>query len=70
MRISEGILHGYLLEEALAKLVENSGYNLITTKVLNNPSLNPEFTLRTNGLNIKGRDGIHQADALEQFPFS
>ncbi|OFD90551.1 hypothetical protein BWGOE13_55180 [Bacillus mycoides] len=70
MRISEGMLRGYLLEEALAKLVENSGYNLITTKVLNKPDLNPEFTLRANGLNIKGRGGIHQADVLGQFPFS
>ncbi|MFV5911897.1 hypothetical protein [Bacillus cereus] len=70
MNISEGVLRGYLLEEALAKLVKNSGYNLITTKVLSNPNSNPEFTLRSNGLNIKGRGGIHQADVLGQFPFS
>ncbi|PJN86847.1 hypothetical protein [Bacillus sp. mrc49] len=70
MRITEAMLRGYLLEEALSKLVENSGYNLITTNVLNNPNLNPEFTLRGNGLNIKGRGGIHQADVLGQFSFS
>ncbi|EEM95444.1 hypothetical protein [Bacillus thuringiensis] len=32
--------------------------------------MNPEFTLRANGLNIKWRGGIHQADVLGQFPFS
>ncbi|MFE0508246.1 hypothetical protein ACWF7H_29155 [Peribacillus butanolivorans] len=55
MTVSESALRGFLLEEALAKLTENSGYNLITTEILNNPDLNPEFTLQGNGLNIKGR---------------
>ena len=70
MSISISALKGFLLEEALAKLLENSGYTLITKKVLTQKSLYPEFISKGNGLNIKGRGGIHQADALGQFPIS
>lgn len=68
--MNEATLRGYLLEEALSKLIENSGYSLITSNVLNKPDLYPEFVSRGNGLNLKGRGGIHQADVLGQFPFS
>ncbi|WBO93044.1 hypothetical protein AVT_27590 (plasmid) [Bacillus tropicus] len=70
MVISISALKGFLLEEALAKLLENSGYNLITKDVLNNPELYPEFVSQGNGLNIKGRGGTHQADVLGQFPIA
>lgn len=60
---------GFILEEVLSKLLENSGYSLIDKNVLID-NKHPEFISRGNGLNIKGRGGIHQADALGQFPFS
>lgn len=50
MVISISALKGFLLEEALAKLLENSGYNLITKDVLNNPELYPKFISQGNGL--------------------
>ncbi|ANN33062.1 restriction endonuclease [Bacillus cereus] len=70
MVISISALKGFLLEEALAKLLENSGYALITKDVLDNPELYPEFVSQGNGLNIKGRGGTHQADVLGQFPIA
>lgn len=70
MVISISALKGFLLEEALAKLLENSGYSLITKDVLDNPELYPEFVSQGNGLNIKGRGGTHQADVLGQFPIA
>ena len=39
MVISISALKGFLLEEALVKLLENSGYSLITKDVLDNPEL-------------------------------
>ncbi|MER2121417.1 MAG: hypothetical protein ABS935_14190 [Solibacillus sp.] len=70
MTISISALRGFLLEEALSKLLENSGYTLIDRQVLNYPDRYPEFVSRGNGLNIKGRGGTHQADVLGQFPIS
>jgi hypothetical protein len=70
MVISISALKGFLLEEALSKLLENSGYTLINREVLNYPDQYPEFVSRGNGLNIKGRGGTHQADVLGQFPIS
>ncbi|HDR8066931.1 TPA: hypothetical protein QCY66_006011, partial [Bacillus cereus] len=70
MVISIPALKGFLLEEALAKLLENCGYTLITKDVLKTPNLYPEFVLKGNGLNIKGRGGTHQADVLGQFDVS
>lgn len=70
MPISISALKGFMLEEVLSKLLENSGYTLISKKVLNYPETYPEFVLRGNGLNIKGRGGTHQADVLGQFPIS
>lgn len=70
MTISIPALKGFLLEEVLSKLLENSGYTLISKEVLNYPETYPEFVSRGNGLNIKGRGGTHQADVLGQFPIS
>ncbi|MDO0950116.1 hypothetical protein [Mammaliicoccus sciuri] len=70
MTISISALKGFLLEEALSKSLENSGYTLINRDVLNHPDKYPEFVSRGNGLNIKGRGGTHQADVLGEFPIS
>ncbi|MFJ8118348.1 hypothetical protein [Bacillus mycoides] len=70
MGVSVSALRGFLLEEALSKLLENSGYTLIDKEVLNYPNKYPEFVSQGNGLNIKGRGGTHQADVLGQFPIS
>lgn len=67
MVISISALKGFLLEEALSKLLENSGYTLIDREVLNYPVLYPEFVSQGNGLNIKGRGGTHQADVLGDY---
>ncbi|WP_342546052.1 hypothetical protein [Lysinibacillus sp. FSL K6-4013] len=70
MVVSISALKGFLLEEALSKLLENSGYTLINKDVLNDRDKYPEFVSQGNGLNIKGRGGTHQADVLGQFPIS
>ncbi|MED5121608.1 hypothetical protein RH165_26480 [Priestia megaterium] len=70
MKVSVSALKGFLLEEALSKLLENSGYNLINKNVLKYPKEYPEFVSQGNGLNIKGRGGTHQADVLGQFSIS
>ncbi|MFG3435113.1 hypothetical protein [Lysinibacillus fusiformis] len=70
MVISISAFKGFLLEEALSKLLENSGYTLINKDVLNHRDKYPEFVSQGNGLNIKGRGGTHQADVLGQFPIS
>lgn len=70
MRASLSMIKGFLLEESLAKLLENSGYTLINSSVIHQPDKYPEFVMQGNGLNIKGRGGIHQADVLGQFPIS
>lgn len=62
MRISKETLQGYLLEEVLAYLVKNAGYVLLT-----DPSQDPhELEIRGNGLVVKGRGSVHQADVLGQ----
>lgn len=70
MTVSISALRGFLLEEALSKLLENSGYTLINKDVLKYPEEYPEFVSQGNGLNIKGRGGTHQADVLGQFSIS
>lgn len=56
-------IKGYLLEEVLAYLVRNAGYNLLV-----DPSQDPiELERRGNGLVVRGRGGVHQADVLGQF---
>jgi len=66
MGINAGVLKGYLLEEALAKLIQSSGYTLLTKR-----EQSPDDLIeRSNGLNVIGRGGFHQADVLGQFPYS
>jgi hypothetical protein len=53
---------GRLLEEVLAYLIRNSGYQLLV-----DPSQDPqELARRGNGLVVKGRGAVHQADVLGQ----
>ncbi|MDW7615200.1 hypothetical protein SC499_10805 [Peribacillus simplex] len=62
MKISKESLKGYLLEEALAYLIRNTGYQLIVDK-----QQDPiELRNRGNGLVVVGRGGEHQADVLGQ----
>jgi len=53
---------GKLLEEVLAYLIRNSGYRLLV-----DPSQDPdELSRRGNGLVVRGRGAVHQADVLGQ----
>jgi len=53
---------GKVLEEVLAFLIRNSGYQLLV-----DPAQDPtELGRRGNGLVVKGRGAIHQADVLGQ----
>lgn len=62
MKISKETLKGYLLEEALAFLLKNTGYRLLV-----DPRQDPyELKSRGNGLVVIGRGGEHQADVLGQ----
>ncbi|MGC7872064.1 hypothetical protein ACPUYX_11110 [Desulfosporosinus sp. SYSU MS00001] len=55
-------LKGYLLEEILAYLIRNTGYNLLV-----DPSQDQrELDKRGNGLVVKGRGADHQVDVLGQ----
>lgn len=60
--IGEPALRGYLLEEALAWLLRNSGYRLLTAD-------DQDRQLVTNGntLRVQGRGAQHQVDVLGQF---
>lgn len=60
MPISRDTLRGYVLEELLAKLIQNTGYRLLA-----DASQDPEaLEDRSNGLAVRGRGGLHQADVL------
>jgi hypothetical protein len=62
MAISIESLRGYILEEVIAYLIKNSGYNLLV-----NPDQDQrELVMLGNGLAVKGRGGLHQADVLGQ----
>ncbi|RPI16908.1 MAG: hypothetical protein EHM58_10885 [Ignavibacteriae bacterium] len=62
MRINKETLQGYILEEILAYLIKNAGYRLLT-----DPCQDPyELDRKGNGLVVKGRGSIHQADVLGQ----
>ena len=53
---------GKVLEEVLAYLIRNSGYQLLV-----DPSQDPdELSRRGNGLVVRGRGAVHQADVLGQ----
>lgn len=62
MRISRDALKGYILEEVLAYLVRTTGYKLLVDS-----SQDPrDLENRGNGLVVRGRGGVHQADVLGQ----
>lgn len=63
MRISKESLRGYLLEEALAYLIKNTGYTLLVDK---SQDTSGELKKRRNGLVVIGRGGEHQVDVLGQ----
>lgn len=55
-------IKGYLLEEILAYLIQNTGYKLLV-----DPSQDSrELSRRGNGLVVRGRGGPHQVDVLGQ----
>ncbi|HYU72332.1 MAG TPA: hypothetical protein VEL31_06600 [Ktedonobacteraceae bacterium] len=55
-------LTGMLLEEAVLYLLEASGYTPVT-EILNDPTLRQG----RNGLEVQGRGGKHQIDAIADF---
>lgn len=58
--ISRDTLRGYVLEELLARLIQNTGY-----RVLADASQDPEALVsQHNGLAVRGRGGTHQVDVL------
>lgn len=59
-------MRGYLLEEVLAWLLRNNGYELLTGPVSGDPAL----TMTGAGLAVHGRGACHQADVLGEFPFT
>ncbi len=59
-------MRGYLLEEALAWLLRNSAYDLITSVLPGDPWLVPSPA----GLAVRGRGAAHQADVLGEFAFT
>lgn len=56
-------LRGYLLEEALAWLLRNSGYNLLTGSA-QDPD---ELVMKHGALHVMGRGTDHQVDVLGEF---
>lgn len=62
MSISKEALRGYLLEEALAYLIKNTGYNLLVDE-RQDPQ---ELKNKHHGIVVKGRGAEHQADVLGQ----
>ena len=57
------VLRGYLLEEALAWLLRNTGYRLLVHK-----SQDPdELVMEGNTLLVQGRGATHQVDVLGEF---
>ncbi|MFJ4680295.1 hypothetical protein [Kitasatospora sp. NPDC088783] len=59
-------LKGYLLEEALAWLLRNSGYRLLTRQSDDRAELT---TSQDGSLAVRGRGAQHQVDVLGQFAF-
>ncbi|MCW6003773.1 restriction endonuclease [Micromonospora sp. CPCC 205371] len=59
-------VRGYLLEESLAWLLRNSGYELITSV---SPS-DPWLVMGAAGLAVRGRGAEHQADVLGEYVFT
>jgi hypothetical protein len=64
--IRESQLRGYLLEEALAWLLRNTGYRLLVDE-----SQDPtDLVGRGGALHVKGRGAEHQVDVLGEFVFT
>ncbi|WP_329133549.1 restriction endonuclease [Streptomyces sp. NBC_01476] len=63
---TRAMLRGYLLEEALAWLLRESGYRLLVRE-----DQDP-YELVADGitLRVKGRGAVHQVDVLGEFPFT
>lgn len=59
-------LRGYLLEEALAWLLRNTGYRLL----IDESQDEDELVRNGNGLCVKGRGADHQVDVLGEFAFT
>jgi hypothetical protein len=60
---NSAVLRGYLLEEALAWLLRNTGYRLLVHK-----SQDPnELVMNGDTLFVQGRGTTHQADVLGEF---
>jgi len=58
--IEPAVLRGYILEEAIAKLLASNGYRLLSEQ-----SQDPDALLRSrHGLLVRGRGANHQADGL------
>ena len=58
--LSRDKLRGYVLEEVLAKLIQNTGYRLLVDATQDTE----ELENRPNGLAVRGRGGSHQVDVL------
>jgi hypothetical protein len=65
MPITESTLRGYLLEEALAWLLRNTGYRLL----VHEDQDRDELEMAGNGLCVRGRGAVHQVDVLGEFAF-
>lgn len=64
--VAPAVLKGYLLEEIVAYLISKAGYRLLTS-----PQDDPhDLTWRGNGLQVRGRGGLHQADVLGEFAWA
>ena len=62
--LSRETLRGYVLEELLAKLIQNTGYRLLVDASQDSE----ELENRANGLAVRGRGGTHQVDVLGGSP--
>lgn len=60
--IGKESLKGYILEEIIAYLIRNTGYNLLVDPIQDER----ELARKGNGLVVKGRGAVHQADVLGQ----
>jgi hypothetical protein len=64
--VAPGVLKGYLLEEVVAYLISKAGYRLLT-----DPQDDPyDLSWKANGLQVRGRGGLHQADVLGEFAWA
>ena len=60
--IGKESLKGYILEELIAYLIRNTGYKLLVDPIQDER----ELARKGNGLVVKGRGAVHQADVLGQ----